>query len=82
MQGSIHFWLTQLLDESHSELTIHSGLQLGGVPKNPETHVHETSPLLLLHTELLPHGLGVHGFLGVGSARNIKNKLYIKNCSE
>lgn len=31
-QGSIHFCLTQALFNGHSVLTIHSGLQAGGVP--------------------------------------------------
>lgn len=31
-QGSIHFWLTHALSKLHSELVIHSGLQVGGEP--------------------------------------------------
>jgi hypothetical protein len=31
-QGSLHFWFIQALSSGHSELTTHSGLQLGGVP--------------------------------------------------
>lgn len=31
-QGSLHFWLVQASLRGHSELTTHSGLQLGGDP--------------------------------------------------
>lgn len=31
--GSLHFWLMQALFKEHSELTVHSGLQPGGLPR-------------------------------------------------
>lgn len=31
-QGSLHFWLLQASFCAQSELTVHSGLQVGGVP--------------------------------------------------
>lgn len=72
MQGSTHFCRIQLLVASHSELTVHSGRQLGGDPKKSGKHEQVAYPLLFLHTALLPHGLGVHGSLG--SAAVIKYK--------
>lgn len=59
----------QLLEESHSELTVHSGRQLGGDPKNSGIQEHVAWSLLFLQTELLPHGFGMHGFCGTGSER-------------
>lgn len=65
MHGFTHFCLTQLLVTSHSEFTVHSGRQLGGDPKKSGIHEHVACPLFSLQIELLPHGLGTHGFCGV-----------------
>lgn len=59
---------------SQSELTIHSGRQLGGLPKNPGRHEHEACSPKLLHTLLGPHGEGSHG-LPVGP--KVDNKLVV-----
>lgn len=65
----------QLLEESHSALTVHSGRQFGGEPKKSGIHEQDTSPLLSLHIELLPQGFGTQGFCGVGA--EIKKRLLI-----
>lgn len=36
--GSVHFLLIHALSCGHSELTTHSGLQVGGVPMLPVAH--------------------------------------------
>ena len=38
--GSIHFWLVQARVIGQSELTTHSGLQLGGLPMYVDRQVH------------------------------------------
>lgn len=61
-QGSTHFWLLQACVRGQSELTMHSGLQVGGVPKNPNTQEQTGWPLISLQTLFGPHGEGEHGF--------------------
>lgn len=48
-QGFLHFKLIQALFKGHSELTVHSGLQFGGLPKYPGEHVHTACSLLTRH---------------------------------
>lgn len=43
----------------------HSGRQLGESPWKFGKHEHDGKPLLFLHREFSPHGLGTHGSLGV-----------------
>lgn len=78
MQGSTHFCRMQLLLESHSELTVHSGRQLGGEPKKLGMHEHEAKPLLSLQKALLPQGLGMQGLAGAGAEinKNVFKKKY------
>lgn len=61
--GSTHFRFMQLCSEVHSSLFIHSDLQFGGDPMNPLLQEHKLlSPLLVVrHSELGPHGDGIHG---------------------
>lgn len=57
-----------------SELTTHSGLQLGGLPIKLSMQAHDGSLFIAWHTEFGPHGDGTHGFkLGVGSSVNKLN---------
>lgn len=50
---------------AHSLLLIHSGLQFGGDPIYSCKQEHEGESLITLHSELGPHGLGLHGSDGV-----------------
>lgn len=47
--GSMHFWLTQALSCGHSALTVHSGLQPGGLPTYVGKHEHTACLLTSLH---------------------------------
>lgn len=69
-QGSMHFWLTQASFSGHSELVTHSGLQVGGYPRNPGAHEQTDWPFTSLHWLLGPQGLGLHGFFGVSSEKS------------
>lgn len=60
-QGSIHFRFEQDSLRSQSELTVHSGLQEGGVPKNPSKHEQTACLLYSLQRLFGPHGDGLHG---------------------
>ena len=60
-QGSLHFWLEQAWVSGHSELTTHSGLQVGGLPMKPGTQEHTPWPFTSLHWLLGPHGEGWQG---------------------
>lgn len=62
-QGSIHFWLLQALLGGQSELTTHSGLQVGGLPLYPGTHVQTACPFISLHWLFGPQGDGRQGLL-------------------
>lgn len=65
--GSIHFWLTQASFNGHSELTIHSGRQAGGLPIYPGTQEQTACPLISLHWLLGPQGEGLQGLVFCGS---------------
>lgn len=61
------------LSTEHSELTVHSGRQPGGLPKYPgKQEQTETSPLDL-HWLFGPHGDGIHGLLGSSDAGDSKH---------
>jgi hypothetical protein len=74
-QGSLHFSLMQAWLLAHSELTTHSGLQLGGEPMYPDKQEQDGEPPISRHCENGPHGVGWHGSwttvgsLGGGGAR-------------
>lgn len=71
--GSTHFWLMQARLAGHSGLIVHSGRQFGGVPKYDGKHEHAGLSLMILHSELGPQGVGMHGFCGCfGSSMRIK----------
>lgn len=59
--GSKHFLFIQALSWGHSELTIHSGRQDGGVPMYPTSHVHTLWPFTVRQRLLGPQGDGRHG---------------------
>lgn len=72
IHGSTHFKLTHALFETHSVLTMHSGLQLGGLPLYSGKQVQTDWSFITLHTLLGPHGDGEHGFFGASiSVKNI-----------
>lgn len=48
-QGSVHFWFMQALVKAHSELTVHSGLQPGGLPMYSGKHEHTACPFTTRH---------------------------------
>jgi hypothetical protein len=50
----------------HSELIVHSGLQLGGLPTKLTKQEHEGTPPTSLHCELGPQGLGTQGLTTTG----------------
>ena len=60
-QGDLHFWSIQARFCWHSELTKHSGLQLGGSPMYPGRQVHTQAPFSSLKSLYNPQGLGSHG---------------------
>lgn len=64
--GSTHFWLTHALSRAHSELTTHSGRQLGGVPINIGKHEQTACSLISLHWLFGPQGDGEQGWAGAG----------------
>lgn len=52
----------------HSELTIHSGRQTGGLPIKFGLQEQTAKPFNSLQFEFGPHGDGEHGFIGITSA--------------
>lgn len=50
-----------------SSFIVHSGLQLGGLPKYPGEHEQDACPPALRHKALRPHGFGTHGSLSSSS---------------
>lgn len=47
--GSIHFFRIQALSELHSELIVHSGLQLGGLLMYSGKQLHTACSLITRH---------------------------------
>lgn len=66
-QGSLHFWLTQALESSQSELTTHSGRQVGGLPIKPSIHLQTAIPFTSWQWLFGPQGDGEQGFCIVSS---------------
>ena len=63
----VHLYEKQTLSAAQSSLTRHSGVQFGGVPKNPGKHA-QIGPSLLSRWELKnPHGGAVTVFILTGS---------------
>lgn len=71
-QGSLHFWLTQALESSQSELTIHSGRQVGGLPIKPSIHLQTAIPFTSWQWLFGPQGDGEQGFCIVSSNEKIE----------
>lgn len=65
--GSAHFRFIQAKFRAHSEFTLHSGRQYGGIPLYSGKHEHDGWPLSGTHRELGPQGLGTQGFTGGAS---------------
>lgn len=63
----------QALVKAHSELTVHSGLQPGGLPIYSGKQEHTACPLTSLHWLFGPQGDGLHGFLGASTFAKILN---------
>lgn len=63
-QGSAHLLSMHALFWEHSELTVHSGRQVGGTPTNPSWQRHTACPLWTRQLLLGPHGDGSQGFSG------------------
>lgn len=77
--GFIHFWFTQAWLSGHSELDIHSGLHVGGLPTNPGTQEHTAWEFISRHWLFGPHGEGLHGFAIVGTKtkRSVRRRKWI-----
>lgn len=71
MQGSKHFWFKQAKFATHSELTTHSGRQLGGDPTKFGKQEHTACPFISLHWLFAPHGDGLHGFCRISAKKFI-----------
>jgi hypothetical protein len=70
-QGSWHFCEMQAWFWGHSELTTHSGLHDGGLPKKFGWQEHTAWPLVMRHTLFGPHGDGSHGFCDGRAVKNV-----------
>lgn len=62
-QGSLHFSRMHAKLLGHSELIVHSGRQVGGLPKKLGKQEQDGTPPTSLHSLLGPHGDGIHGFI-------------------
>jgi len=69
-QGSWHFCEMQAWFWGHSELTTHSGLHDGGLPRKLGWQEHTARPLVTRHTLFGPQGDGSHGFCGGRAVQN------------
>lgn len=63
-QGSTHLRFLQARFVVHSELTVHSGLHIGGDPKNVGEHEQIACPLNTRHRLFRPQGDGLQGSAG------------------
>lgn len=63
----MHFWFAQAWFKGHSELVIHSGLHVGGLPMKPGTQEQTAWLLISLHWLFGPHGDGLQGCVTIGS---------------
>lgn len=73
-QGSVHFWFEHASLRLQSELTMHSGLQDGGLPMKPCTHEHTACSLMTRHWLLGPQGDGLHGCFTSGAEIQVQKK--------
>jgi len=64
-QGSLHFCCIQAILAGHSTLTVHSGLQFGGLPLYVGKQEHDGTPPISRHSENAPQGDGIHGSLTI-----------------
>lgn len=55
----------------HSELVVHSGLQVGGFPEYPGMHEQTATLFISRHWLFGPQGLGLQGLDGKGAAKKI-----------
>lgn len=62
-QGSAHILFMQALSKGQSELIVHSGWQLGGLPMYSCKHEQTAWSLTSRHWLYGPHGDGTHGFM-------------------
>lgn len=62
--GFWHFMFMHALSLPQSEFKTHSGLQFGGLPKNPGVQAQDDKPLTSLHSAFKPQGEGTHGCIG------------------
>lgn len=60
-QAFIHLFLIHVMSPGQSLLVAHSGRQFGGTPMYSGRHLHAGWPSKFLHSELEPHGEGLHG---------------------
>lgn len=63
-QGFIHLWLLHAWFFGQSELTVHSGLQEGGVPMKLGTQEHTACSFITRQILLDPQGEGLQGSSG------------------
>lgn len=76
VQGSTHFWLIHAWFWEHSELTVHSGRQKGGLPIYVGEQEHTAWSLIRRHWLLGPQGDGTQGSIGsaaTAAKKRIKN---------
>lgn len=59
--GFLHFCFIHASCWGQSELIIHSGLHVGGLPTYPSSQEHTPCPSTSLHWLKGPHGDGTHG---------------------
>ena len=78
-QGLAHLWSMQAKFWLHSELTRHSGRQLGGSPIYSGRHEQIHWSFLSLWVLYGPHGLGSHGSETIGSTKDGKNSMFLKS---
>lgn len=68
--GSRHFWFKQARCGAHSELDVHSGLHVGGLPTYPWIQAQIACWLTSWHWLFGPQGDGWQGFVITGSERD------------
>lgn len=82
LQGFIHFWLLHARSREQSELRVHSGLQVGGLPKKPGTHEQTGCSFTTLHWLLGPQGEGLQGLADMGPIKRVILKQGDRNIHE
>lgn len=71
-QGSLHFWFEHASFKLQSELTVHSGRQVGGLPIKPTMQEQTAWLFTSLHWLLGPQGEGWQGCFSTGAVVNIE----------